>query len=91
MRDCPNQRALIIREDGEYTLASEVEEEESSQEELGHTSGSDPDEITFDASHTSLIVCRVLSSQMEQAEKGQHPQLIPVQICDKGALVQGDN
>jgi hypothetical protein len=56
MRDCQNQRALIIREDGEYTSASEAEEGKSDHEQLENTSDSGSEGITFDTSHTSLVV-----------------------------------
>lgn len=54
------------------TSASDIEQQDSSHE---LTSDFDSEEITFDAIHASLIVRRVLSSQMEKEEQGQRHNL----------------
>lgn len=66
MHDCPSQRALLIKDNSEYTSASDIEEEhvlvatnnagdETKEEQLGHK-------------YQNLVVQRVLSAQMELAE-----------------------
>jgi len=66
-KDCPSQRAYIATEDG-YISTSDIEDEEDqdADEEDGEVLG---DEAT--ASYRSIIVQRVLSSQVQQPEKLQ--------------------
>lgn len=74
MHDCPSQRALLIKDNGEYTSASDIEEEhvfvatnnacdETEEEQLGYE--------TF-YKYQSLVVQRVLSAQMELTEQNQY-------------------
>ena len=64
-KDCPSQRAYIAIEDG-YISTSDVEDEEDedTNEEGGKVLG---DKAT--AAYRSIIVQRVLSSQVQQPEK----------------------
>ena len=66
-KDCPSQWAYIIIEDG-YISISNIEggEDQDTEEEDGEVLG---DKAT--ASYRSIIVQRVLSSQVQQLEKLQ--------------------
>jgi len=74
MRNCPNQRALIVREDGEYTSASENEEDLAfaATNSVGQNQENEYEEEHLGAEtsnkYMSIIVKRVLSTQMENAE-----------------------
>ena len=81
-KDCPSQRAYIATEDG-YISTSDIEDEEDqdADEEDGEVLG---DEAT--TSYRSIIVQRVLSSQVQQPEKLQHHNLF--QISSSSATVE---
>ena len=70
-KDCPSQRAYIATEDG-YISTSDIEDEEDQDvdEEDGEVHG---DEAT--TAYRSIIVQRVLSSQVQQPEKLQRHNL----------------
>jgi hypothetical protein len=72
MRDCPSKRVLVIRDDGEYSSASDFDEDTLALLADDHEGNDDhPEEHigTGDADHyESLIVQRVLSTQMERVE-----------------------
>ena len=84
-KDCPSQRAYIATEDG-YISTSDIEDEEDqdADEEDGEVLG---DEAT--ASYRSIIVQRVLSSQVQQPEKLQRHNLFQIffVISDRRARV----
>ena len=84
-KDCPSQRAYIATEDG-YISTSDIEDEEDQDvdEEDGEVLG---DEAT--ASYRSIIVQRVLSSQVQQPEKLQRHNLFQIffVISDRRARV----
>ena len=71
-KDCPSQWAYIIIEDG-YISISNIEggEDQDTEEEDGEVLG---DKAT--ASYRSIIVQRVLNSQVQQPEKLQRHNLI---------------
>jgi hypothetical protein len=75
MRDCPSKRVLVIRDDGEYSSASDFNEDTLALLVDDHEGNDDhPEEHigTGDADHyESLIVKRVLSTQMETVEQNQ--------------------
>jgi NAD(P)H-nitrite reductase large subunit len=73
-KDCPSQRAYIATEDG-YINTSNIEDEEDqdADEEDGEVLG---DEAT--ASYRSIIIQRVLSSQVQQPEKLQRHNLFQI-------------
>lgn len=81
MRDCPNQQALLIRDDGEYTSASDIDEEHALlvTDPAGEQYESEHDEERFGAETSdkflSIIVKHVLSAQIEHAEQNQHHNL----------------
>jgi len=75
MRDCPSKHVMVVKDDGEYSSASDFDEDTlallaadhvGSEEQLEEQIGAE------DADHyESLIVQRVLSAQMEKAEQNQ--------------------
>jgi hypothetical protein len=75
MHDCPSKRVLFIRDDGEYSSASDFDEDTLALLADDH-GGNDDHPVehigTGDADHyESLIVQRVLSTQMERVEQNQ--------------------
>lgn len=85
MRDCPNKRALIIRDDGGYSSASDFDDETYAMlatDPAGHDEGSDHEEEhvgTKDADkYLRIIVQRVLSAQVSRAEQNQHHNLFQI-------------
>jgi hypothetical protein len=75
MCDCSSKRVLVVRDDGEYSFASDFNEDTLALLADDHA-GNDhhPEEHigTGDADHyESLIVQRVLSTQMERVEQNQ--------------------
>ena len=70
MRDCPSQRVYIVIEDGGYMSASDVEDKILHNDNLAL--GNDDEEEILGKDDTTkyrtIIVQRVLSAQMEQAE-----------------------
>ncbi|XP_066385049.1 uncharacterized protein [Miscanthus floridulus] len=72
IRDCPNKRTLIIRDDGEYSSASDSDEPiyamlaaDVSGHAEEHVAATDADK------YESLVVQRVLSTQVAQPEQNQ--------------------
>jgi hypothetical protein len=76
-KDCPSQRAYIATDDGGYISTSDVEDEIDDIEV--HDEEGDVEDATFGAedmmAYRAIIVQRVLSAQMEQAEQQQHHNL----------------
>jgi hypothetical protein len=72
MCDCSSKRVLVIKDDGEYSSASDLDEDTLVLLAADHVANDDhPEEHigTSDADHyESLIVQRVLSTQMERVE-----------------------
>ncbi|XP_044428442.1 uncharacterized protein [Triticum aestivum] len=70
-KDCPNKRTMLITENGEYESCSEPEEETEDGD------GSDGDEQTYCdyEQGASLVVTKVLSVQIKEAENGQRHNL----------------
>lgn len=73
-RDCPSKRALLIKDNGEYTSASDIEEEHTLlADSVGNDNDSDREEEQISADladkYLSIIAQRVLSAQMKRAEQ----------------------
>ncbi|XP_066374986.1 uncharacterized protein [Miscanthus floridulus] len=72
IKECPNNRVIIVKDNGEYESASEEEVEEECD-----------DEAHEDEEHTrcefeqgaALVVAQILSVQMKEAENGQRHNL----------------
>jgi hypothetical protein len=75
MRDCPSKRVLVIRDCGEYSSSSDFDEDTLALLADDHEGNDDHLEEyigTGDADHyESLIVQRVLSTQIERVEQNQ--------------------
>jgi hypothetical protein len=75
MRDCPSKSVLVTRDDCEYSSASDFDDDILALLTDDHEGNDDrPEEHigTGDADHyESLIVQRVLSTQMERVEQNQ--------------------
>ena len=70
MRNCPSQRTYIVTEDGGYISTSDIEEDDEDAEDDSVIFGKNDTE-----NYRAIIVQRVLSTQMEQAEKQQRHNL----------------
>ncbi|XP_066316097.1 uncharacterized protein [Miscanthus floridulus] len=68
IKECPNNRVIIVKDNGEYESASEEEVEEEyddeAHEDEEHT------RCEFEQG-TALVVAQILSVQMKEAENGQ--------------------
>jgi hypothetical protein len=75
MHDCPSKHVLVVRDDGEYSSASDFDEDTLALLADDHEGNDDhPEEHigTGDTGHyESLIVQHVLSTQMERVEQNQ--------------------
>jgi hypothetical protein len=71
-RDCPNKRTLLIRDNGEYSSASDLEELEHTFLATDNAATTNIHVNPGDADrYESLVVQRVLSTQVTPAEKNQ--------------------
>ncbi|WVZ58309.1 hypothetical protein U9M48_008590 [Paspalum notatum var. saurae] len=79
-KECPSKRAYIATEDGGYISTSDVEEDIDDMEETNEDDGNDGDTLGSEdtAAYRSIIVQRVLSAQMEQAEQQQRHNLFQI-------------
>ena len=77
--DCTSKRVLVVKEDGEYSFASEFDEDTLALFAPDDAGNKEPPEEHIDAGdathYESLIVQRVLSAQMENAEQNQRHML----------------
>jgi hypothetical protein len=77
-RECPSKRAYIVTEDGGYVSASDIEDDAKEEE----ASNEDQHGLSFDSDGVGnqkiCIVQRVLSRQMEEAEKQQRHNLFQI-------------
>jgi hypothetical protein len=76
MRDCPNKRVLIIRDEGEYSSASDFDEATYAML-AADVSGHEEEHVAADAAdkYLSLVVQRVLSTQVAPPEQNQRHNL----------------
>lgn len=86
-RDCPNQRVLVVKDDGGYSSASDLDEATLALLAADDAGTKEPPEEQIgadDAEHyESLIVQRVLSAQMEKAEQNQRHTLFQTKCVIK--------
>jgi hypothetical protein len=87
MRDCPSKRVLVVRDDGEYSSASDFDEDILTLLVDDHEGNDDhPEEHigTGDADYyESLIVQCVLSTQIERVEQNQRHTLFQTKCVIK--------
>ena len=86
-RYCPNQRVLVVKDDGGYSSASDLDEATLALLAADDVGTKEPPEEQIgadDAEHyESLIVQRVLSAQMEKAEQNQRHTLFQTKCVIK--------
>ena len=86
-RDCSSKRVLLIKENGEYSSASDFDEDTHALLAADHAGNDGQQEEMIgaeDADHyESLIVQRVLSAQMEKAEQNQRHTLFQTKCVIK--------
>jgi len=71
-RECPNKRALLIRDDGEYSSASDSDDIQPAMLATDHAAKTDVHVNPDDADrYESLVVQRVLSTQVATPETNQ--------------------
>jgi hypothetical protein len=89
-RDCPNHRVLVVKDDGGYSSASDLDEATLVLLAADDAGTKEPPEEQIgvdDAEHSeSLIVQRVLSAQMEKAEQNQRHNLASSDMVEKLGL-----
>ena len=94
MRDCSSKRVLVVRDDGEYSSASDFDEDTLALLAADHAGNDDhPEEHigTGDADHyESLIVQRVLSTQMERVEPDQR-HIVSNKVCHQSTVLSHDH
>jgi hypothetical protein len=94
MHDYPSKRVLVVRDDGEYSFATDFDEDTLALLADGHEGNDDhPEEHigTGDADHyESLIVQRVLSTQMERVEQNQR-HIVSNKVCHQRTVVSHDH
>jgi len=72
IRDCPNKRTLLIRDNGEYSSESDSEEPRHAMLATDHAANEEVHVTPGDADrYENLVVQRVLSTQVAQPEKNQ--------------------
>jgi hypothetical protein len=72
IRDCPNKRTLLIRDNGEYLSTSDSEETHHTMFATDHAAPEDVHVAPGDADrYESLVAQRVLSTQVAQPENNQ--------------------
>jgi hypothetical protein len=86
IRDCPNKRTLLICDNGEYSSASESEETSHAMIASNHVENKEVHVDPIDADrYESLVVQRVLSTQVALAEKiSDTLYSIPRALCTNG-------
>ena len=86
IRDCPNKRTLLIRDNGEYSSASDSEETSHAMIATNHTENEEVHVDPIDADrYESLVMQRVLSTQVAQPEKISNTLYsIPRALCTNG-------
>jgi hypothetical protein len=68
IKECPNNRVIIVNDDGEYTSASE---EEAKARNVDDTHKIEKHNVCEFEHGTALVVTQILRVQMKEAEIGQ--------------------
>jgi hypothetical protein len=71
-KECPNNRVILVADDGEYTSASEEEAEARNEDDIDKSEEHTGCEFEHG---TTLVVTQILSVQMKEAEIGQRHNL----------------
>ncbi|XP_035816895.1 uncharacterized protein, partial [Zea mays] len=72
IKECPNNRVILVTDDGEYTSASEEEAEAGNEDDIDKSEEHTGCEFEHG---TTLVVTQILSVQMKEAEIGQRHNL----------------
>ena len=94
IRDYPRKCVLVVKNDGEYSSASDLDEDTLALLAADHAGSEEcPEEhINIGAAdhYGSLMGQHVLSAQMEKAEQNQR-HIVPNKVCHQRAFVQHDH
>jgi hypothetical protein len=94
MRDCSSKRVLVVKDDGEYSSASDFDEDTLALLEADHASNDDHLEErigTGDVDHyETLIVQHVLSTQMESGAKSA-THIFSNKVCHQRMVLSHDH
>jgi hypothetical protein len=72
IKECPNNRVILVTNDGEYTSTSEEEAEAGNEDDIDKSE----EHMGCEFEHgTTLVVTQILSVQMKEAEIGQRHSL----------------
>jgi hypothetical protein len=72
IKECPNNRVILVNDDGEYTSASEEEAEAGNVDDTNKVE----EHMRYEFEHgTALVVTQILSVQMEEAKIGHRHNL----------------
>nr|AAX96591.1 retrotransposon protein, putative, Ty3-gypsy sub-class [Oryza sativa Japonica Group]ABA93201.1 retrotransposon protein, putative, Ty3-gypsy subclass [Oryza sativa Japonica Group] len=85
-RDCTSKRVLVVKNDGEYSSASDFDDDTLALLAADHADNEPPEEhigAAFADHYERLIVQRVLSAQMEKAEQNQRHTLFQTKCVVK--------
>jgi hypothetical protein len=95
MRDCPSKRVLVIGDDGEYSSASDFDEDTLALLADDHEGNDDhPEEHigTGDAYHSeSLIVQRVLKYTNGESGAKSATHIVSDKVCHQRTVVSHDH
>jgi hypothetical protein len=72
IKECPNNRVILVTDDGEYTSASEEEAKAGNEDDIDKSEEHTGCEFEHG---TTLVVTQILSVQMKEAEIGQRHNL----------------
>ena len=72
IKECPNNRVILVTDDGEYTSASEEEAKAGNEDDIDKSEEHTGCEFEHG---TALVVTQTLSVQMKEAEIGQRHNL----------------
>jgi hypothetical protein len=94
-KDCPNRRALVVRENGEYSSSSDLDEDPCTMlvnNHVGDTGEPELEEIYMTADmadkYPSLVTMHVLSAQEGQGELNQRHNLFQTKFVVKGYSIR---
>ena len=95
MKDCPNKQTFIVREDGEYSSASDLDEDTHAMlatNNAGDTKENETEAIHVNAAmadqYPSLVTMQVLSAQVGHTEMPQRHNIFQTKFVVKGHYVR---
>jgi hypothetical protein len=86
IRECPNNRTILVNDNGEYESASDDEQEAIDEEQLEDAiENAELPTCEFERG-TALVVTQILSVQMKEAENGQRHNLFQTRAKVEGKV-----